>query len=232
MSLIPPQLLRLCFSTVCCLKMIIHHYLDSCWVMLRQWTNEPIRCDESSSFLLLTFTEVCQTSGFLKTWLTNFILIFSSPPSLLSSSSLHAVTVFEACYLWFCSSGVSRATLSCSLRPSARSSSSQTSSPSPPILMSCMRVPKISLEDRCDLRSMTLVSFFSFVFSFPDHHLNYLAHTHTHYHQSALTDFTLQAYLVKQLDSRDSHQNTSWWCFKLWILSGHWSASFRPDLLR
>lgn len=60
------------------------------------------------------------------------------------------------------SSGVSRATLSCSLRPSARSSSSQTSSPSPPILMSCMRMPKISLEGRCVLRSMD--------FSFSLHH--------------------------------------------------------------
>lgn len=68
------------------------------------------------------------------------------------------------------SSGVSRATLSCSLRPSARSSSSQTSSPSPPILMSSMKVPKNSVEDRCVLRSITL-------FFLPVHHHNYLAHT-------------------------------------------------------
>lgn len=53
--------------------------------------------------------------------------------------------------LCLCLSGVSRATLSCSLRPSARSSSSQTSSPSPPTLTSCMRTPKIFLEDRCVL---------------------------------------------------------------------------------
>lgn len=96
--------------------------------------------------LLLTFMEVCQTSG-LQTWLTNF--------SFNCMQSQYFSILFVV-YL----SGVSRATLSCSLRPSARSSSSQTSRPSPPILMSCMRVPKISLEDRCVLQSMTLFIFF------------------------------------------------------------------------
>lgn len=107
--------------------------------------------------LLLTFIEVCHTSG-SQTWLTNFC------SSCMQSQCFSMLSVVY-------SSGVSRATLSCSLRPSARSSSSQTSSPSPPILMSCMRVPKISLEDRCVLTSMTLSLFL------PVHHHHDLVHT-------------------------------------------------------
>lgn len=70
-------------------------------------------------------------------------------------------------------SGVSRATLSCLHRLSARSSSSLTSSPSPPILMSFMRMPKISLEDRC-VHCDPLFFFFSFR---RVHHTYNLLHT-------------------------------------------------------
>lgn len=80
-------------------------------------------------------------------WQTFFFVVFFFPPPLCPQ--LHAAAVFEhAVCLWSCSSGVSRATLSCSRRPSARSSSSPTSSPSLPALTSYTRVPKRSRKGR------------------------------------------------------------------------------------
>lgn len=59
-------------------------------------------------------------------------------------------------------SGVSRATSSCSPRPSARSLSSQTSTLSQLTLMSCMKTPKISLMDRCVHRAVFWFGFYFF----------------------------------------------------------------------
>lgn len=55
-------------------------------------------------------------------------------------------------------SGASRATLSCSLRPFARSLSSQTSSLSPLILTSCIKTAETFLMDRYVLRTLFYLS--------------------------------------------------------------------------
>lgn len=117
---------------------------------------------------LLISTKVCQTSELL-TWLTNFSF------SCMQSQYLSMLFVVYP-------SGVSRATLSCLHRLSARSSSSLTSSPSPPILMSFMRMPKNSLEDRC-VHCDPLI----FLFSFRRvHHTYNLLHTDSVWSDSAM----------------------------------------------
>lgn len=76
----------------------------------------------------------------------------------LSPSSTCSQSIFAMLFV-VCSSGAFRATLSCSLRPSERSLSSQTSRLSLHIWMICMRVPELSLEDRCVCKSMFSSSF-------------------------------------------------------------------------
>lgn len=110
------------------------------WMTLWIRSSWSLCCAKTlSSDTFSTSIEVCQTSGF-QTWLANF------------SFQMHAVTICCTLFVVY-SSGVSRAALSCSLRPSARSLSSQTSSLSPPISMSCMSKPKLSAEDRCVCRA-------------------------------------------------------------------------------
>lgn len=122
---------------------------------------------------LLISTKVCQTSELL-TWLTNFSF------SCMQSQYLSMLFVVYP-------SGVSRATLSCLHRLSARSSSSLTSSPSPPILMSFMRMPKNSLEDRC-VHCDPLI----FLFSFRRvHHTYNLLHTDSVWSDSAMRFLSL-----------------------------------------
>lgn len=105
------------------------------------------------------------TLSFILTFITSlkFVGLLGFPPG---DKLFHLPINVQSQYFGMfviCSSGAFRATLSCSLRPSERSLSSQTSRLSPHILMSCMRIPNLSLEDRCVCSSMTLIVFTWFI---------------------------------------------------------------------
>lgn len=97
-----------------------------------------------------------------------FVRLLGFPPEdKLFHLPIYVQSQYFGMLFVICSSGAFRATLSCSLRPSERSLSSQTSRLSPHTLMICMRIPNLSLEDRCVCSSMTLTVLTWFILSLP-----------------------------------------------------------------
>lgn len=115
-----------------CLLVRLKPSFDLCLPGFIVWSHDASYWDKASSVTSLKFVRL---PGFPSGWQT-FPLIYMQ-------------SKYFAMLFVVCPSGAFRATLSCSLRPSERSLSSQTSRLSLHISMICMRIPELSLEDRC-----------------------------------------------------------------------------------